>query len=114
MTPVMKTRAAANEESERLFSGQTVTLSSPTEAWHTLSVEETARRLRTNVTHGLTRAEATLRYTQQGSNALAGVKQRSLSTRPSIHLAPVVGAILMSASTMVVATNAQLLRCVKP
>jgi Ca2+-transporting ATPase len=73
----MKTSATANEESERLFSGQTVTLPSSTEAWHTLSVEETAQRLRTNVTHGLTRAEATLRYTQQGSNALAGVKQRS-------------------------------------
>ena len=73
----MKTSAAASKESERLFSGQTVTLPSLMEAWHTLSVEETAQRLRTNVTHGLTRAEATLRYTQQGSNALAGVKQHS-------------------------------------
>ena len=70
----MKTRAAASKASERLFSDQTVTLPSLMEAWHTLSVEETAQRLRTNVTHGLTRAEATLRYTQQGSNALAGGK----------------------------------------
>ena len=33
----MKTSATASKESERLFSGRTVTLPSPTKAWHTLS-----------------------------------------------------------------------------
>ena len=56
---------------------QTATSPDPAQAWHTLSVEETAQRLETNVTHGLTRAEAALRYMQQGSNALSGAKQRS-------------------------------------
>ena len=48
-----------------------------TQSWHTLSVEETAQRLRTNLTAGLTHAEVARRYAQQGPNALAGVKQRS-------------------------------------
>ncbi|MEO6623684.1 MAG: cation-transporting P-type ATPase, partial [Burkholderiaceae bacterium] len=73
----MKTSAAANEESTHIFSGQTATSPDPVQAWHTLSVEETAQRLETNVTHGLTRAEAALRYTQQGANMLARAKQRS-------------------------------------
>ncbi len=73
----MKTSAAASEDSERLLSGQTATSSGPAQAWHALSVEETAQRLRTSVTQGLTRAEAALRYEQQGSNVLAGIKQRS-------------------------------------
>jgi len=73
----LKTNAAAKEESKHLFAGPTAMTPEPPQAWHTLSVEETAQRLRTNVTQGLTRAEAALRHTQQGSNALAGVKQRS-------------------------------------
>jgi len=72
-----RTSASAKIESKPPFPGQTATSPAPTEAWHTRAVEETAERQRTNVTHGLTRAEAALRYAQQGSNVLAGVKQRS-------------------------------------
>jgi P-type Ca2+ transporter type 2C len=46
-------------------------------AWHTLAVEETAQRLRTNVAQGLSGAEAARRYAQDGPNALPAVKARS-------------------------------------
>jgi Ca2+-transporting ATPase len=73
----LNTSTAAKAESAPLFPGKTETSLEPAQAWHTLSVEETAQRLRTDLMHGLTRAEAAQRYAQQGANALAGVKQRS-------------------------------------
>ena len=49
----------------------------PGEAWHTLSFEQTAEHLRTNLAQGLSAAEAALRLSQQGANAITAVKQRS-------------------------------------
>jgi Ca2+-transporting ATPase len=45
--------------------------------WHTLSVEETAQRLQTDVARGLSRAEAARRYAKNGPNTLRAAKQRS-------------------------------------
>ena len=47
------------------------------EAWHTLAVDEAARRLRTDTTRGLSAAEVSRRYTQYGPNTLADIKGRS-------------------------------------
>ena len=73
----MKANAAAKEESKNLPSGQMVISREPAEAWHTLPVEEAARRLRTDVTRGLSTAEVSLRYTHYGPNTLADIKGRS-------------------------------------
>ena len=53
------------------------TSSEPVTAWHTLSVDETARRLGADVARGLDDAEAARRYRQYGPNALADIKGRS-------------------------------------
>ena len=72
-----KASAPVKEQSKHVSTGDPALTPGPAQAWHTLSVEETAERLRTSVTHGLTRAEVALRLAQQGPNALVGVKQRS-------------------------------------
>ena len=43
-----------------------VTSREPAEAWHTLAVEEAARRLRTDVTRGLSTAEAAFEHRDGG------------------------------------------------
>jgi len=53
------------------------TSSEPVTAWHTLSVDETARRLGADVARGLDDADAARRYRQYGPNALADIKGRS-------------------------------------
>jgi Ca2+-transporting ATPase len=52
--------------------------SEPVEPWHQLSIEETARRLSTDVVHGLTTADVAPRRAQYGPNALVSRKRRSL------------------------------------
>jgi Ca2+-transporting ATPase len=76
-TALAKTSAPVKEQSKHVFTGDAGLTPGSAEAWHMLSVEETAERLRTNLARGLTRAEVAQRFAQQGPNALTGVKQRS-------------------------------------
>ena len=77
----MRTRAAANEDARDL-PGQMETSSEPVTAWHTLPVDEAARRLGADPARGLTDAEAARRRRQFGPNALAEAKGRSALVDP--------------------------------
>lgn len=69
-----------------------------TDAWHTLSVEQTALRLQTDVTLGLTRVEAARRYAQQGPNAITGVARRSAPAILVHQFASLIVLLLLAAA----------------
>ncbi|MCY7355075.1 MAG: heavy metal translocating P-type ATPase [Lysobacter sp.] len=98
-----KTSAPVKEQSKHVFAGHTALTPGPAEAWHMLSVEDAAERLRTNVTAGLTHAEAALRYAQQGANALAGVKQRSALSIVVHQFRSLIVVLLLAASGVALA-----------
>ena len=73
------------------------TSSEPVTAWHTLSVDETARRLGADVARGLDDAEAARRYRQYGPNALADIKGRSALSMLVRQFRSLIVALLLAA-----------------
>ena len=70
----------------------------PVDPWHTVSIEDTVRRLTTDLSSGLTSAEVALRYARYGPNAIVAVKQRSLLSIFVHQFQSLVVALLMAAT----------------
>jgi len=66
-----------NEESPGHAMDQPTSDGSAEQAWHVLSIESVARRLRSDNLRGLTHAEAARRLAQHGPNVLAQAQERS-------------------------------------
>src|SRR5665647_1598408 len=70
----------------------------PVDPWHTVSIEDTVRRLTTDLSSGLTSAEVALRYARYGPNAIVAGKQRSLLSIFVHQFQSLVVALLMAAT----------------
>ncbi len=75
------------------------------ERWHALSVEDVAGRHSTDVTQGLTAAEAGQRLTQYGPNALAQAQQRSALAILLAQFQSLIVALLAVATVIAFAMN---------
>jgi len=70
------------------------------EAWHTLQIDETVQRLQSDVTAGLTDAEASRRLAQHGPNTLVQARGRSALTIFVHQFRSLIVALLVAATAV--------------
>ena len=75
----------------------------PVDPWHTLSSDETVKRLTTDATRGLTQTEVVSRSARYGPNALAASKRRSLIAIFAHQFQSLVVALLVAAGGVALA-----------
>ncbi len=76
-----------------------------TETWHTLPLDEVARRLHTDAARGLTNAEVARRLAQHGPNTLAQAQGRSALTIFVHQFKSLIVALLVAATAVVFAMD---------
>jgi Ca2+-transporting ATPase len=96
----MTTDPTAKQRSADAQSDQGRTSPEQAEAWHTLPLDEAARRLHTDATRGLRDAEASRRLAQHGPNTLSQAQGRSVFAILVHQFTSLIVALLIAATAV--------------